>query len=59
MPKKNGRQPALPYATLTPACLLDAVETTGLRCDGRLAALNSYENRVYQVWLKEGGQARA
>ena len=43
-----------PYATLTPECLLDAVETTGLRCDGRLTALNSYENRVYQVWLDSG-----
>jgi Ser/Thr protein kinase RdoA (MazF antagonist) len=57
MPKNNGTQPAAPYAALTPACLLDAVETTGLRCDGRLAALNSYENRVYQVWLEGGTPA--
>ncbi len=45
---------AAPYEALTPECLLDAVETTGLRCDGRLNALNSYENRVYQVWLDSG-----
>ena len=35
--------------------LLNAVEAAGMRCDGRLLALNSYENRVYQVGLEEGG----
>ena len=58
MPKKNNAagaaSVAAPYAGLTPECLLDAVEMTGLRCDGRLSALNSYENRVYQVWLESG-----
>jgi Ser/Thr protein kinase RdoA (MazF antagonist) len=43
-----------PYADLTPERLLDAIETTGLRPDGRLLALNSYENRVYQLWLEDG-----
>lgn len=43
-----------PYAGLTPDCVLDALESLGLRCDGRLLALNSYENRVYQVWQEEG-----
>ncbi len=43
-----------PYATLTPDCILDAVESCGLRCDGRLQGLNSYENRVYQIWLDDG-----
>ena len=43
-----------PYAGLTPDVVFDAIETTGLRCDGRLLALNSYENRVYQVWLADG-----
>ena len=42
-----------PYADLTPDTLLDAVESTGLHADGRMLALNSYENRVYQVWLDE------
>ena len=42
------------YDALTPAVLLDAVESRGYRCDGRLQALNSYENRVYQVWLEDG-----
>jgi Ser/Thr protein kinase RdoA (MazF antagonist) len=38
---------------LTPDSILDSVETTGLRCDGRLSALNSFENRVYQVGIEE------
>lgn len=43
-----------PYSRLMPDCILDAVESTGLRCDGRLLALNSYENRVYQVGVEDG-----
>ncbi len=46
--------PALPYSLLTPSLVLDALESIGLRCDGRLLALNSYENRVYQVGQEEG-----
>ena len=46
-----------PYAGLTPDCVLDALETVGLRGDGRLLALNSYENRVYQVWLEDAQAA--
>ncbi|MCG3201443.1 MAG: Stress response kinase A [Gammaproteobacteria bacterium] len=42
-----------PYTGLTPECILDAVEMFHLRCDGRLLALNSYENRVYQVGIEE------
>lgn len=42
-----------PYADLTPDCVLDAVESVGLMPDGRLLALNSYENRVYQVGLDD------
>ena len=45
---------AAPYAGLTPETVLDALERAGLRGDGRLLALNSYENRVYQVWLEDG-----
>ena len=43
-----------PYSALTPDVVLDALEDTGLRGDGRLIALNSYENRVYQIGLDEG-----
>jgi Ser/Thr protein kinase RdoA (MazF antagonist) len=42
---------ATPYANLTPDTVLTAVEALGLECDGRLLALNSYENRVYRVGL--------
>lgn len=42
-----------PYAGLTPDCVLDCVESTGFRCDGRQLALNSYENRVYQVGIED------
>ncbi len=43
-----------PYAGLSPDLILDAIESIGFRCDGRLLALNSYENRVYQVGIEEG-----
>ena len=42
-----------PYASLDPQAVLDALETAGLRGDGRLLPLNSYENRVFQVWLED------
>jgi len=42
------------YSALTPELILDAVESRDFRCDGRLLALNSFENRVYQVWLDDG-----
>jgi Ser/Thr protein kinase RdoA (MazF antagonist) len=42
------------YAGLTPDTVLDALESVGLRGDGRLLALNSYENRVYQIWMEDG-----
>jgi Ser/Thr protein kinase RdoA (MazF antagonist) len=45
-----------PYAGLAPAVVLDALESAGYRVDGRLQALNSFENRVYLVGL-EGGDA--
>jgi len=42
-----------PYASLTPDTVLDALASAGFNGDGRLLALNSYENRVYQVWLDD------
>ncbi len=44
---------ATPYAGLTPELILQAVESLDIFCDGRLLALNSYENRVYQVGVDE------
>ena len=43
-----------PYARLTPDHVLDALASVGLYGDGRLMALSSYENRVYQVTLEDG-----
>lgn len=42
------------YEDLTPDRILDAVDSLGYRCDGRLQALNSYENRVFQIGLETG-----
>ncbi len=43
-----------PYAHLTPDLVMDALAAIGLYGDGRLMALGSYENRVYQVHLEDG-----
>ncbi len=42
-----------PYASLTPDLVLDAMSACGLWPDGRLLALNSYENRVWQIGLED------
>ncbi|MFT3776976.1 MAG: serine/threonine protein kinase [Ottowia sp.] len=43
-----------PFAALTPDFVLDALASLGLMGDGRLMALNSYENRVYLAHLEPG-----
>jgi Ser/Thr protein kinase RdoA (MazF antagonist) len=43
-----------PFAGLSPDQVLDAASSVGLDPDGRLFALNSYENRVYQLGSAEG-----
>ncbi len=45
-----------PYQALTPDLVLDALDAIGLHGDGRLMALSSYENRVYQVELADPAQ---
>ena len=42
-----------PYEDLDPATVLDAVEAAGCRTTGHSLALNSYENRVYQVGVED------
>jgi Ser/Thr protein kinase RdoA (MazF antagonist) len=42
-----------PFFTLTPDVIFNALDTIGLSCDGRMLALNSYENRVYQVGIRD------
>ncbi|WP_421864372.1 serine/threonine protein kinase [Motiliproteus sp.] len=43
-----------PYDALSPDAVIDAVESAGFWSDARVFALNSYENRVYQVGIEEG-----
>jgi Ser/Thr protein kinase RdoA (MazF antagonist) len=43
-----------PYSKLSPETVLDAIEALHQRCDGRVLALNSYENRVYQIGIEDG-----
>jgi Ser/Thr protein kinase RdoA (MazF antagonist) len=43
-----------PFDALTPETLLDAMASAGFESDGRLLALNSFENRVYQIGLEDG-----
>jgi Ser/Thr protein kinase RdoA (MazF antagonist) len=45
---------ALAYQELTPDDVISSIESLGLHCDGRLLALNSYENRVYRAGIEEG-----
>ena len=42
-----------PFEKLTPDAVIDAVESTGIISDARILALNSYENRVYQVGVED------
>ncbi|XZG71328.1 serine/threonine protein kinase [Chitinibacteraceae bacterium HSL-7] len=46
--------PPHPFDALTPEVVLDALELAGWRGNGALLALNSFENRVYLVYLEEG-----
>lgn len=45
--------PDTPYSELSPQTVLDALEALDYRCDGRVLALNSYENRVYQIGIED------
>jgi Ser/Thr protein kinase RdoA (MazF antagonist) len=48
-----GRVPGA-FASLTPPDVLEALDAAGLRGDGRILQLNSYENRVFQLFLEDG-----
>jgi Ser/Thr protein kinase RdoA (MazF antagonist) len=43
----------IPFAGLNPERILDALESLGYHCDGALMALNSYENRVWQIGIED------
>jgi Ser/Thr protein kinase RdoA (MazF antagonist) len=51
--------PDLSFGDLTPEFMLDALDAAGLRADGRLLQLNSFENRVLMLHLEDGGAAVA
>lgn len=42
------------YSKLNPDLILNAIESVGYVCNGGLHALNSYENRVYQMGIEDG-----
>ena len=45
---------ALAFADLQPEDIVATLDGLGFHCDGRFLALNSYENRVYQVGIEDG-----
>ncbi len=47
------QNPETPYAHLDPGMILDAIESIHFKCSGSLLALNSYENRVYQIGIED------
>ena len=49
MINKSDASDVKPFTGLSPDVVLDAASSVGLDVDGRLFALNSYENRVYQL----------
>jgi Ser/Thr protein kinase RdoA (MazF antagonist) len=53
MINKSRDRDLQPFTGLTPEVVLDAAAAFGLNPDGRLFALNSYENRVYQLGAGE------
>lgn len=48
--------PQPPFADLTPDAVLNAIDRVGLATTGTLLALNSYENRVFQLGVEDGAQ---
>ena len=54
MINKSSGVDVKPFTGLSPEVVLDAAASVGLEPDGRLFALNSYENRVYQLGTPSG-----
>ena len=55
----NAAPPQSGYRVLGPQQVLSALDAVNLRGDGRILQLNSYENRVFQVMLEDGGSVVA
>ncbi len=56
LPDDNSLSDKEPYSDLGPDRILDAVDACGYQTSGSLLALNSYENRVYQIGLESSAQ---
>jgi Ser/Thr protein kinase RdoA (MazF antagonist) len=54
MMSESASTQAVPFADLTPDAVLNAIDAVGLATSGTLLALNSYENRVFQVGVEDG-----
>jgi Ser/Thr protein kinase RdoA (MazF antagonist) len=50
---RDGDAPLAGFGALSPEAVIDAVESLSLRADGRVLALNSYENRVLRVGIED------
>jgi Ser/Thr protein kinase RdoA (MazF antagonist) len=50
----SADEATLAFRDLTPDDIINTLEELGFHCDGRFLALNSYENRVYQVGIENG-----
>lgn len=50
---QDAADTATTFANLNPDCVLDAMQSQGFQCDGRLLTLNSYENRVYLLGIED------
>ncbi len=53
VPRMIPTADSAPFANLSPDLIVDAVEAAGFPSDGRILALGSYENRVFQVGLED------
>lgn len=53
MQRMNPSFSRLSFSDLSPDLILDALDSIDLHGDGRMLALNSYENRVYQIGMED------
>ena len=49
----NHDAATLAFADLQPEDIIATLDALGFECDGRFLALNSYENRVYQIGIED------
>ena len=54
--RQMNRNNPHPFEKLTPDLIMDAIESHGYLCNGSVFAMNSYENRVYQIGIEDQQQ---